>query len=170
MFQTAFPFGYLIQFVFLVGAVVTACVLIVRGRTRRDAATFRAGLVLAGIVALMIGLAAAQPRVDDWNPRYQPDVLYGEWVDGERSLHLRADGTYTLRDGSSVTNGRYEPGDWDFRLMDASGRRPLPMPPLVLGLRVVVVDGEYRIINDPYEPDAWDGWLGYRRVPPAVAP
>jgi hypothetical protein len=172
MFQTAFPFGYLIQFVLFVGGVIVAAAMIAGGLKARDKLLFRAGLVATGMIAMVIGLAVAQPSVDDWNPQAPREVYYGRWVDGEeRSLDLRADGTYTLREGSEVTEGRYdlEDGDWNFRLMSPTGG-PLPTPPLVLGLRLVEVDGEYRIINDPYDPDAWDGWLGYRRDPPAKVP
>ena len=166
MFQTAFPFGYLIQLLFFVGAVVVALVLIARGLHRRDRGLFRSGLIVAAIVAMMVGLAATQPSVDEWNPQFPRDVVYGRWVDGERTLELRADTTFTLREESSVTTGRYDLDDWNLRLLDADGR-PLPTPSHVLGLRVVEKDGEYRIINNPYEPDVWDGWMGYRRTPPA---
>jgi hypothetical protein len=172
MIQTAFPFGYLIQFVLFVVGVVAAVVMISAGLKRGRKLLFRAGLVTAAMIAMVIGLAMAQPHVDDWDPGAPREAYYGRWVDGEeRSLELRADSTYTLREGSEVTEGRYdlEDGNWGFRLMSPAGV-PLPTPPSVLGLRLVEVDGEYRIINDPYEPDVWDGWLGYRRDPPAKVP
>ncbi|HEU4557317.1 MAG TPA: hypothetical protein VFS20_05685, partial [Longimicrobium sp.] len=122
--------------------------------------------VLAGLLSMMVGLAATQPGVDDWSPRYPREILYGRWADGDRSLNLRADGTYTLREKSSVTTGRYEFSEWGLGLLDASGM-PVPMPPDVMGLAVVEVDGEYRIVNNSLDPDAWDGWMGYRRTPPA---
>lgn len=170
MFQTAFPFGYLIQFVLFVGGVIVAAMMMASGWSANNRVRFRAGLVLAGIIAAMIGLAMAQPRPDDWGPRAPREVLFGRWVDGPaRSLELRADSTYTLHEGVEVTEGRY---DWDMGnvwLRDPSGR-PLPMPPLVRALRLVVADGEYRIINDPWDPDVWDGWMGYRHDPPARVP
>ncbi len=170
MFQTAFPFGYLIQLVLFVGAILVAWVMIAGGLRAHNEVRYRAGLVVAVMIAMMIGLSMAQPHVDDWFPRTSREMFYGRWVDGEeRSLELRADGTYTLREGFEVTEGRYDLDDGSLRLMSPAGG-PLPMPPLVLGLRLVEADGEYRIINDPYEPDVWDGWLGYRHDPPAKVP
>lgn len=169
MFQTAFPFGYLIQFLLFVGAFVVALVLIARGLYLRDRALYRSGLIVAGLIAMMVGLAAAQPSVDEWTPRFPRDVLYGRWVAEERRLDLRADGTYTLHEESSVKTGRYHLDDWNLRLLDTTGH-PLPTPPSVLGLRVVEANGEYRIINDPVEPDIWDRWMGYRRTPRARVP
>ncbi|HEU4558545.1 MAG TPA: hypothetical protein VFS20_11880, partial [Longimicrobium sp.] len=41
LFQTAFPFGYLIQFLLFVGGALVAFVLIARGWTHRDRALMR---------------------------------------------------------------------------------------------------------------------------------
>src|SRR5829696_7013138 len=107
MFQTALPLGYLIQFLLFVGGVVVALVLIGSGLARRDRALSRAGLFVAGIIAVVVGLAAAEPSVDEWNPQFSSSAVHGHWAADERTLDLHADSTYTLRVKTSVITGRY---------------------------------------------------------------
>lgn len=166
MFQTAFPFGYLIQLLLFAVAAVATVVLIARGLRRRDGRPYLSGFVLAVMIAIMVSLAALQPSVDEWNPQFPREMLYGRWADEDRTLELRAEGTYTLREGGSVQAGRYELDDWNLRLLDAV-EHPLPYPRSDLELRVVQADGEYRIIKKPEEPDMWDGTMGFRHAPSA---
>lgn len=101
MFSTAFPFGYLIQFVVLVGAAVLAGTLLLLGWRRHDQRALRTGAGIAVLLVAVEAAAAVQPSIDEWNPYPIADgALLGRWVDGPQSLELRADSTYALRNGS----------------------------------------------------------------------
>jgi hypothetical protein len=164
VFVTALPFGYLIQFVVLVGGAVIVGALLLRGLRGGDRRALRVGAgITVGLLAVLM-LSALQPSIDEMNPYPIADgALLGRWVDGSRSLELRADSTYVLRSGTRlIASGRFHLFDWNLRFAGASGAEE--------AWRVVIAGGEYRITPDLEDFDVWDGNLGFRRAPPARPP
>jgi hypothetical protein len=164
VFVTAFPFGYLIQFVVLLGAAVVAGALLLRGLRVRDRRALRVGAGIAvGLLAVLV-LSALQPSIEELNPYPIADgALLGRWLDGSRSLELRADSTYVLRNGTRlIASGQFHLFDWNLRFVRATGAEE--------AWRVVISGGEYRIMPDLGDFDEWDGNLGFRRAPPARPP
>lgn len=171
MFQTALPFGYLLQGVVLLGVTIGGFALLGRSLLRRErqSAALGAGLLL--VVGTCVGIAASLESVDQWNPRPDRDALLGRWEDAGMHLELLPDSTFRLdasdrfvrQTGFSAPAGTWTLDDFNLDLRASEGNS-------IVDLRVVVSSGVYRIIVQPDEPDVWDGRLGFARTPPSAAP
>ncbi|HEX8392500.1 MAG TPA: hypothetical protein VF665_09110 [Longimicrobium sp.] len=120
------------------------------------------GAGLLGAVVLA-GVLVPRTSVEAWNAVPRTDDVPGEWRAGASWLKLRWDGTYELhaqgtalrRIGMRQSAGRWSRDDWNLHLADNAGPR--------IELRFVVIGGEYRIVEQPGDPDGWRAWPGLAR-------
>jgi hypothetical protein len=162
MFRTAFPFGYLIFYGFLMGVAVLGVALIIMSRIfdRKCSGGMIAGMVMVGAVVAIIGVNAVFDGAMEWNTAASRKELVGLWHYGETDLTLRSDGTFLydedrFTDEKSVA-GTWALSDWNLRLVDDSL--------MSRQFRVVRYFGRYRLMWAPIgDPDTWDDDLGFDR-------
>jgi hypothetical protein len=108
--------------------------------------------------------------VDVWSPSFASPAIHGRWTHGRSTLEIFANGTFRIDAHGEAARrvhltraaGRWELDAWNLTLHPGDGypRR----------LRVVVSNGEYRLIEAPEGFDTWPRWTGFNRSPASPAP
>lgn len=135
-------------------AVFAACVFVVVFAIYR---ILRSGKVSRGfgviaVIAAAILLAKILPSIIMGEIEYNPMIdsskeVVGTYSNGERSLTLNADGTYTAKGFSEMSSGLWSSDDWNLQLSNSSLERP----------RIVTRGKTYFILPYYSGPDGSDG-------------
>jgi hypothetical protein len=158
-----------VELAIVLAALAGGAVFLHRAVKRRSGPSWFGAIVLLGPL-LMLAVWCHRTDVDTWSPSVGRHTVQGRWTHGKSTLELFPDGTFRVDAHGDAARrvlltratGRWELDDWKLTLDPGDGypRR----------MRVVVSNGEYRIIEHPGDLDTWPRWTGFNRSPSSPAP
>ena len=151
--------GFVIGIAFLVGIIVLGLQSLTLGLRTRSQPDLVLGAVFLIAAILIVVTAAHRFSVEaavEWNPQIESDAqILGRWEEGERTLDIREDGSFTFTSGSVSHTGGWKRADWNLSLV---------APNFEAQYGVVRYGDEMRLLEAPADGESWNYWDGLQRI------